>query len=141
MIFLDANYFINLYAINNKDPNNENYNRAKEIYRLIRNREKIISNSVIMEVITVLNVRLKQDPYLVSKVHEELNKNYKIINDTEFHEKGFQILQNEFKKNKIRLPLFDSVYIAIMQDLGIKEIVSFDEHLCDSLGSPFSVIQ
>jgi predicted nucleic acid-binding protein len=27
-----------------------------------------------------------------------------------------------------RIPLFDCVYISLMEELGIKEITSFDEH-------------
>jgi len=123
MIFLDANYFINLYVKTNKY-----HERANELCNLIENKEKIISNLVIMEVITILNVRLKQNSYLLSKVHEELNRSYRIINDTIFHEKGFKILQTELKRKNDRLPLFDSVYMAIMEELRIKEIVSFDEH-------------
>jgi len=39
MIFLDANYLINLYVKTNKD-----HARANEIYNLIENNEKVISN-------------------------------------------------------------------------------------------------
>ncbi|MCL2157736.1 MAG: type II toxin-antitoxin system VapC family toxin [Methanobrevibacter sp.] len=123
MIFLDANYFINLSVKTNK-----HHERAKEIRTLIKYEEKIISNLVIMEVISVLNVRLKQSPDLLLKVYNDLNRVYRIINDTSFHGMGFEILQKEFKKNKERLPLFDCVYIAIMEELGIKKIVSFDGH-------------
>jgi len=31
-------------------------------------------------------------------------------------------------KDKKRLPFFDNLYIVLMKDLGIKEIVSFDKH-------------
>lgn len=43
MIFLDANFLINLYV----ETSNE-HERANEIYNLIENEEKIISNLVIM---------------------------------------------------------------------------------------------
>ena len=123
MIFLDANYIINLYVKTNK-----NHGRAKEIYKLIENKDQVISNLIIMEVITVLNVKLKKDPNFLLKVHYDLSNNYDIVDDTVFHEKGFKVLLNEFNKNKERIPLFDSVYIALMRELEIKEIVSFDEH-------------
>ena len=103
-------------------------NKLKKVYELIENKPRIISNLTIIEVITVLNVKLKQNPNLIKKINKDLNNNQDIVNDTSFHLKGFKILRNEFKKNKKRLPLFDCAYIAIMQDLGIKEIVSFDEH-------------
>jgi predicted nucleic acid-binding protein len=42
--------------------------------------------------------------------------------------KVFKMFKKEFKKNNERMPLFDCIYIALMEELGIKEIVSFDEH-------------
>ena len=123
MIFLDANFFINFYV-----ETNDNHKRAKEIMKLIKNKEKIISKLVIMEVITVLNIRLKQDSELISKVYKELNQDYKILIDNDFYDKGFNILVKELNENNDRVPLFDCVYMALMRKLGIKEIVSFDEH-------------
>jgi len=73
MIFLDTNYLINLHVENNKF-----HERAKEIYSLIKDKEKVISNLVIMEVTTVLNYRLKQDSELISNVYQELNEEYNI---------------------------------------------------------------
>lgn len=123
MIFLDANFLINLYV-----ETNNYHERANEIYNLIENEEKVISNLVIMEVITVMNIKLKLDLDLISEVYEELNISYKILNDATFYNKGFAILNGEFNKNKERISLFDSVYIALMRDLGIEKIATFDDH-------------
>lgn len=123
MIFLDANFLINLYV-----ETNNYHERANEIYNLIENEEKVISNLVIMEVITVMNIKLKLDLDLISEVYEELNIAYKILNDANFYNKGFAILNGEFNKNKERISLFDSVYIALMRDLGIEKIATFDDH-------------
>ena len=68
MIFFDANFFINLYVTTNKQ-----HQRAKEIFETIEDEELIISNLVVTEVITVMNIKLKQDPNLLSGVYEELN--------------------------------------------------------------------
>jgi predicted nucleic acid-binding protein len=65
---------------------------------------------------------------MLFKVYNELNQDYKVIIDNTFYDKGFKILINEFNKNKERIPLFDCVYIALMEELGIKEIASFDKH-------------
>jgi predicted nucleic acid-binding protein len=35
---------------------------------------------------------------------------------------------NEILKFKKRIPFFDCVYMALMEDLRINEIASFDEH-------------
>ena len=123
MIFLDANYLINLHV-----RTNENHERAKEIYDLIKNKEKVISKLVIMEVTTVLNSKMKQDHELISEVYKELNEEYTIIIDNDFYNKGFNLMINELTKNNNRIPLFDCVYMVLMKELGIKEIVSFDEH-------------
>ncbi|OQD59138.1 putative nucleic acid-binding protein [Methanobrevibacter arboriphilus JCM 13429 = DSM 1125] len=123
MIFLDANFLINLYV----ETNNE-HERANEIYNLIENEEKIISNLVIMEVITVMNIKLKLDLDLISEVYEELNIAYKVLNDTNFYNKGFDILKREFNRNKEKISLFDCVYVALMKDLGIEKIATFDDH-------------
>lgn len=123
MIFLDANFLINLYV----ETSNE-HGRANEIYNLIEKEEKVISNLVIMEVITVMNIKLKLDLDLISEVYEELNIAYKILNDVNFYNKGFAILNGEFNKNKERMPLFDCVYVALMNDLCIEKIATFDDH-------------
>jgi predicted nucleic acid-binding protein len=123
MIFLDANFLINFYVKANND-----HERANEIMEEIKNKERTISNLVIIEVITVMNGRLKQDPYLISKVYRELNDNYNVIIDNDFYDKGFEILTNEMRENKKRIPLFDCVYIALMRELGIKKIATFDNH-------------
>jgi predicted nucleic acid-binding protein len=123
MIFLDTDFFINLYV-----ESNENHERAKEICILIENETLVIANLTIMEVMTVLNVKLKQKPQLLLKVYNELTKGYKIVNDTSFHENGFKIFMKELNENNTRLPLFDCVYMALIKKLGITSIVSFDKH-------------
>jgi len=117
MIFLDANFIISLYI-----KEHEYHDRAVKIWDNIREHEKIVSNLIIPEVITVLNVKLKQHKDLLKKVFYDMTHNFIILNDTDSYYKGFlKVLEHEK-----RLPLFDGIYIAIMKDLGIKEIVSFD---------------
>jgi predicted nucleic acid-binding protein len=53
MTFLDANFLINFYIKTNKQ-----YERANNIMKSIKGEELLISNLVIMEVITVMNVKL-----------------------------------------------------------------------------------
>ena len=123
MIFLDANFLINFYVETNKD-----HERAEELLKSFNDDEILISKLVIMEVITVMNVKLKQNIYLISKVYEELNDNYNVIIDNSFYNKGFEILIREMRENDKRMPLFDSVYISLMKELGIKKIATFDNH-------------
>ena len=123
MIFLDANFLINFYV-----KTNEEHERAEELLKSFSDDEILISKLVIVEVITVMNVKLKQDPYLVSKVYKELNDNYNVIIDNDFYDKGFGILTREMGENKKRVSLFDCIYMALMRELGIKKIATFDNH-------------
>lgn len=123
MIFLDANFLINFYFKKNKD-----HERANELMKKIKDEDRTISNLVIMEVITVMSIKLKQDPYFISKLYKELNNNFNVIIDNDFYNKGFKILINEIKKNNKNISLFDCVYIALMKELGIKKIATFDSH-------------
>ncbi len=122
MIFLDANFLINYYV-----ETNENHYRAKEIMALIENKEKIISKLVIMEVITVMNTKLKQDSSILLNVYKELNEDYKVLIDNDFYDNGLEMVIKELNNDK-RVPLFDCVYMALMEELGITEIATFDKH-------------
>ncbi|MGL6298914.1 MAG: type II toxin-antitoxin system VapC family toxin [Methanobacteriaceae archaeon] len=119
MIFLDANYIIALFI-----EEHEFNKRAKEIYQSIH-EEKIISRLVITEVITVLNIKIKADTEVIKKVYRQMHNNFSIIEDHYFHDKAVQKL---FKYNERNLSLFDCIYITLMEELGITEIVTFDEH-------------
>lgn len=119
MIFLDANYLISYYI------NSENHHkRALEIYKEIENKEQIISKSIIAETINILHNRIKADFRDIEIIYNELNNKYPVIEDRYFYDKTiFRIL-----KDKKRLPFFDNLYIVIMEELGISEIVTFDKH-------------
>ncbi|MGL4669550.1 MAG: type II toxin-antitoxin system VapC family toxin [Methanobacteriaceae archaeon] len=119
MIFLDANYIIALFIEDHKF--NE---RAKEIYKSIDN-EKIISRLVITEVITVLNIKIKADNGIIKKVYQQMYNNFSVIEDHYFHDKAVQKL---LKYNEKDLSLFDCIYMVLMEELGINEIATFDEH-------------
>lgn len=51
--------------------------------------------------------------------------NFSVIEDHYFHDKAVQKL---LKYNKKDLSLFDCIYMVLMEELGITEIVTFDEH-------------
>ena len=120
MIFLDANFFINLYI-----ETNENHERAKEINDKIAEKEKIISRLVLAEVITVLNMKIKASNEQIKNIYKQLDNNFDIIEDHYFHDKALEKLLKYDEKD---LSLFDCVYMALMEELGIKEIATFDSH-------------
>ena len=107
MIFLDANFLISLFV-----ENHEHNKRAVEILEEIQNRELIISNSIIMEVITVLNTKLKVSKDTLKNAYISLNHdNLKIVDDTGLYDETMQKVINLYPK---RFPFFDYVYITLM---------------------------
>ena len=109
----------------------EYHNRAVEIWGDLANeKEKIISNLIIPEVITVLNVQLKQNKDLLKKAFIHMSNNFTIINDKDMYYMGFL----KVLKHEKRIPLFDGIYMAIMVDLGINKMVSFDKHFDNEEG-------
>lgn len=121
MIFLDANFLISLFV------EDHNHNKiAVKIWEKIRNEELIISNSVILEVITVLNIKLKVSKDILEDAYINLNDDkFKIVDDIGVYDEGMENLLIIYPK---RIPLFDSVYMALMKELEIKEIATFDKH-------------
>jgi len=132
MIFFDANFLISFYIEDEKD-----HKRALEIMESSKNKKKIISKLIIGETINILFTKIKIDKNRIKEVYENLNNDYTLVNDSYIFDKTIDKIMNSNK----RFPFFDYVYITLMEDLGIKEIATFDKHLCDSLGPRFSVIQ
>jgi len=120
MIFLDANYIIAWFV-----EEHEFHERAKEIDEIVTKKESIISRLVIAEVITVLNMKIKANNELIEKTYSQLNNNFDIIEDHYFYDKAIAKILNYDEKD---LSLFDCVYMSLMEELGIRKIVSFDKH-------------
>jgi predicted nucleic acid-binding protein len=120
MIFLDANYIISLFI-----EDHEFHERAKEIDESIIGKEQIISRLVISEVITVLNMKLKANNEVIERAYHQMYNYYDIIEDHYFYDKG---LEKILKYNDKDLSLFDCIYMAIIEELGINQIATFDNH-------------
>ena len=121
MIFLDANYIIALFT--NKHKFNK---KANEIYEEIKDTELIITNSTILEVMTVLNIKIKVSKEVLETAYEKLNSGrFKIIEDIELYDDTMKRMINYYPE---RLPFFDCLYMALMEELEIKEIATFDKH-------------
>jgi len=119
MIFLDANFII-AYSLKRHDD----YKRANEIWETLENKDKIISRLTIAEVLNVLNIRLKTNLELTEKVCKFMFDELIIINDTNYYIKAMKYLKLYYPK---RVAFFDCVYMALMEELGINEIATFDE--------------
>jgi len=120
MIFIDANFIIALSV-----KKHDKYDKAIKLWENIENEEKITSKLVVTEVINVLNVSLKQNIELTEKVYKFIANNITILYDHDYHAKAMDYMKLYYPK---RLPLNDCVYMSLMEDLGITEILSFDNH-------------
>lgn len=119
MIFLDANFIIALFL-----KKHDNYIRATEIWEDIQNKDKIISRLTIAEVLNVLNIRIKANIELIEKVCKFMFDELIIINDIDYYIKAMKHLKLYYPE---RITFFDCVYMALMEEIGIKEIATFDE--------------
>lgn len=121
MIFLDANFLISLFI-----QTEEEHNQATNIYEKIKDQPLIISNSIILEVMTVSNIKIKISPEKLRKLYNTLNSGkFGIIEDIHLYDDAIERMLNYHPE---RLPLFDCLYIEIMKQLGIKKMVTFDKH-------------
>lgn len=120
MIFLDANYIIALFIEGHKF-----HKRAKEIDESIIEQEQIISRLVVSEVISVLNIKLKANNEVIERAYYQMHNYYQIIEDRYFYDKG---LEKILKYNDKDFSIFDCIYLAVMEELGINQLVTFDKH-------------
>ncbi|MCL2157539.1 MAG: PIN domain-containing protein [Methanobrevibacter sp.] len=122
MIFFDTNVIIDFFIKKYKDG--EKNPRHFHAVRLWNSSEdiKVISNLIRIEVINILYLKHKKTKDLIRKVNMGLLNDFVIIDDSDYFDEGLKKLQ-EFDE---RLSINECIYLAIMEDYGIEEIVSFD---------------
>ncbi|KZX12262.1 type II toxin-antitoxin system VapC family toxin [Methanobrevibacter curvatus] len=121
MIFLDANFIIDLFV-----DTEDNHEKAVKIYKKIKNKQLIISNSVILEVITVLNIKLKVSKETLEKSYSRLNGGkFNIVEDVPLYNEAMERVVSYFPQ---RLPFWDCLYLELMEQLEIEKIATFDKH-------------
>ena len=70
-------------------------------------------------------MRFKSNIELSTKVCNFIFDRSIVINDCSYHKEAFNIMDYYYPN---RIPFADCLYLALMYDLGIKKIVSFDKH-------------
>ena len=120
MIFLDSNFIIALFL-----KKHSNHVIATKIWEDIKNKDKIIAKLIIAEVSNVLNVRLKENIELTNKVYKFMLDKLVVVEDHTYYNRALKYMNLYYPE---RIPFFDCVYMVLMEELGIKKIVSFDEH-------------
>ena len=127
MIFLDANFIMSLF-INNL----EQHKTATKIYEEIKNQHLIISNSIILEVMTVSNIKIKVSKEKLEEIYNKLNSGaFEIIEDITLYD---DTLKRQINYCPERLPFFDCLYLEVMKQLRITKIATFDKHFDNKEG-------
>ena len=86
MIFLDANFLMSLFIKTEK-----NHDIAVKIYNKIKNHHLIISNSIISEVMTVSNVKIKVSKEILEDIYINLNSGlFEIFEDIELYDEAME---------------------------------------------------
>ncbi|KZX15808.1 tRNA(fMet)-specific endonuclease VapC [Methanobrevibacter cuticularis] len=121
MIFLDVNFVIDLFV-----DTEDNHEKAVKIYNKIKDKQLIISNSVILEVMTVLNIKLKVSKEILEKSYIRLNGGkFKIFEDVPLYNETMERMLEYLPQ---RLPFWDCLYIELMEQLGIEKIATSNKH-------------
>ena len=93
---------------------------AVEIYKKIKNSRPVISKLVIAETVTVLKNKLPTKD--IREIYNNIPYIFEVIDDSELYDGAM----NEFIKYDSNISFFDSMYVHIMKEKNISEIVSFD---------------
>ena len=121
MIFLDADFLMSLLISTEK-----HHHKAIKIYEKIKKERLIISNSIILEVMTVSNIKIKVSSEKLKEIYICLNSDsFEVFEDIEIYD---DTMERQFSYHPQRLPFFDCLYIELMEQLGIEKIVTFDKH-------------
>ena len=115
MYFLDTTFMVGLFVSNDRW-----HPQAVEIYKKIKNHRLIISKLVIAETVTVLKNKIPTKD--IREIYNNIPHLFEVIDDSQSYDGAM----NEFVKYDSGISFFDSMYVHIMDENNIKEIVSFD---------------
>jgi len=120
MIFLDANFLMAFFIETEK-----HHETANNIYEKIKDKQLIISNSIILEVMTVANIKIKVSKEKLREIYISLNSGlFEIIEDIKIYD---DTIERQINYHPQRLSFYDCLYIELMEQLGIEKIVTFDK--------------
>lgn len=118
MIYLDTTFIVSLFI--NTEVNHE---KSVQIWNDNPNEEKIISNVILSETITLLKIKLKGNTSAIIEIFESIMDTCKIIyEDKQLTMESFKV----FVKYDSTISLADALSVAIMQKLKIIDIASWD---------------
>lgn len=119
-VFVDASAYLSV--LNKKDSNHRKALKISQQF-FKGGGELITSNIVIYEVCTVLSLRI--DKKLAFEFRETLENSQTavIYLNRQIENKAWEIFQKQTSKN---VSFFDCTSFAVMEELGIKSVFSFD---------------
>ncbi|MGL6299220.1 MAG: type II toxin-antitoxin system VapC family toxin [Methanobacteriaceae archaeon] len=121
MIFLDANFLMDFFI-----ESEEKHKIATTIYEKIKDKQPIISNSIILEVMTVANIKIKIRKAKLKEIYISLNSGlFDIIEDIKIYD---DVIERQINYHPQRLSFLDCLYIELMEQIGIEKIVTFDKN-------------
>jgi predicted nucleic acid-binding protein len=118
MILLDTCFIVSFIVEDESD-----HEKALQISERLENKELVITNAILIEVMNLLTKKLNRNTKAIVEVFNFIKNEFKIIYETkESTEKAMKTLV----KYKAKIGLADAINIEVMKDLNIYEIVSFD---------------
>jgi predicted nucleic acid-binding protein len=119
-IFIDADALVALARVRDK-----NHQKAKKIYKKVE-KEKvsfISSNTSLYEAATVISQQINHQiaQNFILEARQRINF---IFVDSKIEKNGLKIFDRQTSKN---VSFFDCLNMAILKEMGAKEIFSFDE--------------
>ena len=115
-IFLDTNFIVGLFI-----DNDVWHDDAKKLYNKYENEDMYISKSVIAEAVTLMKLHLEAKE--IREIYYNLPYYFNIIDDSAYYDEAVET----FVKYDGKIAFFDAMYITIMKNLEIYEIISFDK--------------
>lgn len=115
-IFLGTTFIVGLFVEN--DTWHEN---AEKLYYKYEKEEMYISKLVIAEAITLLKLHLGAKE--IREIYYNLPYYFNIVDDSAYYDEAMET----FVKYDSKIAFFDAMYITIMKNLEIYEIISFDK--------------
>jgi len=116
LIFIDASFIIALAS-----SNDQWHEKAKNIAKKIPIKDRVISNLVMSEAITMIGKKVGGE--IARKIFFYIEDNYILYQDHPFLNR--RVIET-FRKFDGKLSFADSFSVEIMKELKITKIVSFD---------------
>lgn len=122
-LLIDTSFIISLL-----NPNDSNHKLAVQNKSLLTENDCYITNSIILETITVLMQRLK-DIGIVRKSYNYLKDNFTLLNETDignYNDDVFMLFQ-KYNQNNLKVSFIDCSLVLVSKVNGLDGIVSFDK--------------